>query len=138
MSEDAVVLSGGCLCGRTRYQATAMPFASDYCHCRQCQVGVGSVITQWMDFKVEQVVWSGGPLKEFASSDKVRRGFCPDCGSSITYRHLDHGEYITMSVASLDNPELVSPDYHIYTESQVSWLKVADEHPRYAKGRSDG
>lgn len=42
----------------------------------------------------------------------------------------------TMSIASLYDPNLVEPTYHIYIESQVNWLPIADDHGRYPRGKS--
>lgn len=44
-------------------------------------------------------------------------------------------EYLTLAITSLDNPDAVAPTYHIHTESQLPWLPIQDEHPRYPKGK---
>ncbi|WP_428985276.1 GFA family protein [Shewanella corallii] len=130
-------LTGGCLCGAIRYCIDGEPFDADYCHCRLCQQQTGAPVSAWMDFKVGQVQWLKGQVKEFASSDTVRRGFCAECGSTLTFRHTEYPDYLTLSIASLDNPESVSPNYHIYTSSALDWHRIEDSLPRYVKGRSD-
>ena len=127
---------GGCLCGAIRYQVDATPFDADYCHCRQCQKSTGSVLGAWMDFKGEQVKWLTQQPKEYASSEHVRRGFCQECGSQISFRDLRYPEYLTLSISSLDEPNTISPNYHIYTDSKLSWLTISDELPKYSKNRS--
>lgn len=67
-------LSGGCLCGSIRYRATAWPFAAENCHCSMCRRGVGAPFVSWMDFKVDQVVWTTGERAEYHSSGTGRRG----------------------------------------------------------------
>ncbi len=129
-------LQGGCLCGKNRYRTTTMPFAAEYCHCRMCQISAGAVTVCWMDFKQEQVKWETHKPKEFESSEYVRRGFCDTCGSSLTFRDTRHPDYFTLSIATLDNPNLVQPTYHIYTESQVDWLTIDDKCKRYPKGQT--
>ncbi len=129
-------LQGGCLCGEIKYTVTANPFASEYCHCRMCQIMAGSPVATWMDFKVEQVIWKKGKPKEYRSSEHVRRGFCELCGSTLSFRDIRHPDYFTLSVVSLDNPNLVKPTYHIYTQSQVDWLKIDDDCTRYSKGQT--
>jgi hypothetical protein len=136
MSDD-IISQGGCLCGAIRYQIVGQPFDADYCHCRQCQRSSGAVVMSWMDFKVNKVTWLIGTVTEFASSEKIKRGFCQQCGCSLSYRHQDYAEYITLSIASLDNPNLVSPNYHIYTDSQVKWLKIDDNCKRYPQARNE-
>lgn len=132
----SVELTGGCLCGAIRYCIDGAPFDADYCHCRMCQQQTGAPVSAWMDFKVGQVHWLKGKVKEFASSGKVRRGFCPECGSTLTFRDTGYVDYLTLSITSLDNPALVSPRYHIYTQSALDWHCIDDSLPRYGEGRS--
>ncbi|ABM23675.1 MULTISPECIES: GFA family protein [Shewanella] len=135
MTEE-FLLEGGCLCGAIRYRLDGEPFDADYCHCRMCQKSTGSVFGAWMDFKFAQVTWLNGVVTEFASSEFVRRGFCKECGCSLTYRHTQYPDYVTLTIASLDDPNRIRPHYHIYTESQVSWLTIEDNCKRYPQGRS--
>ncbi len=85
----------------------------------------------WMDFKSQQISWTNKSPQEYQSSQHVHRGFCSQCGSSITFRDERHPEYITISIATLDDPELVKPTQHIYTESAISWLDIHDECQRF-------
>ena len=131
-------LSGGCLCGRLRYTALAVPFAADYCHCRMCQRSTGSVAGVWMDFRAEQVEWQAVEgLQEYASSEFARRGFCGQCGSTLTFRDTRHAEYLSLAITSLDEPQRVEPSYHIYTDSQVPWLQLSDSCRRYPQAQTE-
>ena len=135
MSQGFVPLEGGCLCGAIRYRITALPFDADHCYCRMCQRTTGSVVACWMDFKREQVQLSGVAIKEFHSSEFVRRGFCPQCGCSLSYRDTRYADYFTLSIASLDDPNQVKVNYHIHTESKPKWFEIADDCPRYVQSR---
>jgi len=127
-------LEGGCLCGSIRYRVSATPFAAEYCHCSMCQKSSGAPVVSWMDFQTEQLSWTKGKPLEYKSSENVRRGFCAACGSSLSFRDLGHPEYITLAIASLDDPDLVKPTYHIYTASQLKWLKIDDACKRFTAG----
>ena len=89
-----------------------------------------------MDFNVSQVTWLKGNITEFASSEYVRRGFCAQCGCSLTFRHTEYPDYLTLTIASLDDPNSVQPNYHIYTEQQLSWLNIEDNCQRYPQART--
>ena len=130
-------LEGGCLCGKIRYITSTKPFAAEYCHCRMCQKQAGAPVASWMDFKLEQVKWLTEKPVEYSSSEFVKRGFCPDCGSSLTFSDKRHSGYFTLTITSLDFPDLVEPTYHIFTESQVKWLKIDDGCKRHLKGKGE-
>jgi len=127
---------GGCLCGKIRYQIEGDPFDSDYCHCRICQRQTGAPVSAWMDFKKEQIKLLDGNVKEFESSKNVRRGFCENCGSTLSFRDIMHPDYLTLSITSLDDPNTFSPKYHIYVDSAVKWHSIIDEYPKFQKNRT--
>ena len=129
------VIEGGCHCGIIRYLATALPFDADYCHCRDCQQTTGAPVAAWMDFQAVQISWLAAPPTEYASSVTIRRGFCAQCGATLSYRSTQHPDYLTLSIASLDDPTRVQPRYHIYCERQLPWFAVDDDLPRYGGER---
>lgn len=130
-------LEGGCLCGALRYVSSVMPMDADYCHCRLCQRHTGAPVSAWMDFMAEQVRWHDArTLTEYASSEHVRRGFCGTCGATMSYRDTRHPTYLSLAIASLDNPDTIHPVYHIHTSSQVSWCVINDELTRYTNSRT--
>ena len=40
---------------------------------------------------------------------------------------------VQVSLGSLDRPDLVRPHDHVWTKSQLPWLEVVDDLPRYPK-----
>jgi hypothetical protein len=52
------------------------------------------------------VEWTRGAPKYFASSNKVRRGFCGACGTPLTYEY-DGG--IELAIGALDHPARAAP-----------------------------
>lgn len=129
---EVEVHRGGCLCGQVRYEIQGKPFAADYCHCVSCQKISGGPVMAWADFASEQLLWTG-PFepKTYASSERIRRGFCGECGSTISFQHLDYPEYITLAIGSLDLPDQIAPTYHIYVSNQRKWLELRDALPRF-------
>lgn len=127
-------MEGGCLCGAIRYYISGSPFCTEYCHCRMCQKSAGSVTVSWMDLRVEQLTWVSSNPSEYKSSENIRRGFCAKCGSSLSFRSTQEPEYISLTIPSLDDPNLVKPTQHIYTDSQVKWLTIDDDCKRFPEG----
>jgi hypothetical protein len=66
----------------------------------------------------------------------VLRSFCPDCGTPLTYHHLDLPDEIDVTTCSLDRPELVPPQDHTWTERQLPWVHTMDGLPHFPKTRS--
>jgi len=128
-------IQGGCLCKSVRYFISGLPCSAEYCHCRMCQKTSGAVVVNWMDVKSEQLTWLTQKPAEFQSSKNVYRGFCKNCGCSISFRDVRHPEYITLTIASLDDPSLVKPQLHIYTDDQVEWLNISDDCTRFPEGQ---
>ena len=125
------ILTGGCLCKAVRYSISEQPYSAEYCHCSMCQKAVGAVAVNWMDMKQNQLTWITRKPFEYQSSNNVVRGFCRDCGCSISFRDIRKPENITLTIASLDDPDLVKPKLHIYTDDQVNWLSIDDECIRF-------
>ena len=95
--------TGGCQCGAIRFRAENVGRAS-ICHCRMCQKAFGGFFGPLATgIGVE---WTRGALRHFASSNKVRRGFCGECGTPLTYEY-DGG--IELAIGAFDNPALVAP-----------------------------
>ncbi len=65
-------------------------------------------------------------------------GSVPTCGSSLSYRSTQYPDYFTLSIASLDEPGLVRPNYHVHTGSQVRWLSIDDDCKKYPGARESG
>ena len=100
-------LAGGCLCRRVRYEAAPEHREGYYCHCRMCQLAFGNTRASFLNLRKDQVRWTGEPPKYYASSKFARRGFCPDCGTPLSFEYLD-SEHMDLSVGSLDDPAALS------------------------------
>jgi hypothetical protein len=75
-------ITGGCQCGAVRFRAEALGRAS-ICHCRMCQKAFGGFFGPLVTAK--GLVWTKAEPARFQSSNKARRGFCPQCGTPLTF-----------------------------------------------------
>ena len=115
--------SGGCQCGNVRYQAASLGRAS-ICHCRMCQKAFGSFYGPLVT--TIELKWSRGEPSYFVSSNKVRRGFCKDCGTPLTY---EYDEAVEVSIGSLDNPEWAAPAIQVNPETRLSFVDSVHSLP---------
>jgi hypothetical protein len=74
----------------------------------------------------------------FRSSEKATRSFCPKCGTQITFELDSAADEIDVTTSSLDEPQRVPPAEHIYTESRLAWIKLADGLPQFRQSRVEG
>jgi len=129
MSEAAAApLEGGCLCGRIRYRATPDKREGYYCHCRMCQLAFGNTQVPFLNLRQDQVQWLTEPPKFYASSTFARRGFCPDCGTPLSFAYVD-SRNMDLSVGSLDDPAAIRPVSHFAVESKVEGWSCDDGLP---------
>jgi hypothetical protein len=122
-------LTGGCFCGAIRYRISADPMAVSHCHCTDCRRATGAPFITWITLPSEGFKHTAGAPAEYHSTAAVRRGFCGQCGTTLSYRNVDHPEEIDISAATLDDPDAVTPDDHLWINSKVTWLKFDDGLP---------
>ncbi|HEY6395549.1 MAG TPA: GFA family protein [Candidatus Binataceae bacterium] len=123
-------VTGGCLCGAVRYQATVAPADVHYCHCRMCQRAFGNVFAMFASFPKDSIRFIGRKPKLYHSSRIAKRGHCARCGTPLTMEGPFRNDKIGISVGSLDHPERVRPKIHWGIESQVPWLRISDRLAR--------
>jgi hypothetical protein len=131
----AAAAEGGCLCGAVRYRAAGPPKHVNHCHCRMCRVGSGAPIVTWVTFARVNFHWTKGAPTLRRSSDIAMRGFCDSCGTALLWQGDADPDMIDVTAGSLDRPEEITPQDHLWTESAVPWLKLADNLPRYPRSR---
>ncbi len=125
------IYDGGCLCGAVRYRAEGAPLLVEYCHCSMCRRAAGAPVVAWADFPRERFrILQGAPAR-YASSQGVWRSFCGACGSQLTFQRGESPPKITLTVASLDEPQALAPRHHIFAADALPWLELADALPRH-------
>jgi hypothetical protein len=85
----------------------------------------------WGTFERARFELLSGELREFESSRKAIRGGCAACGTAITYKPTARGNEIDVSLATLDDPNLLAPAMHIWTSHKLAWLVLGDDLPQY-------
>lgn len=127
---------GGCLCDAVRYRATSAPVRGVLCHCIMCRRHSGAPALAFVHFLARDFTWVRGQPTRFRSSEFAQRGFCSTCGSTLTMHEDVLMDRVQVAVGSLDEPERVHIDDHVWTAQAISWFRVADELPRFARSSS--
>jgi GNAT superfamily N-acetyltransferase len=136
----AVPLVGGCFCGAVRYRASAAPRDVAHCHCGLCRRTTGAAFVTWATFPAAQFAFTVGMPSEVHATSRAVRTFCATCGTALTFREHARPNSVDVTVGSLDHPEAIAPDAHIWTSSRLGWLRVDDqlaEFPEENPGETD-
>ncbi|HET9621551.1 MAG TPA: GFA family protein [Kofleriaceae bacterium] len=130
-------LTGGCACGRVRYELHETPFDTGWCHCRLCQRSAGAPALVFTTVHVASFRITHGAPSIWRSTPFGERGFCATCGALLTIRIDFQPETIDVSAATLDQPAAVTPGFHVFCRDAVPWAKIDDGLPRFDQFRPD-
>jgi hypothetical protein len=89
-------------------------------------------MTTWISVPRSAFAFVKGAPRHFCSSPGVKRGFCENCGSPLTYENERLPDEVHVYAASLSDPARVTPRRHVFVSEQLPWFEVFDELPRYA------
>ncbi|VXB48877.1 Aldehyde-activating protein [Massilia sp. 9I] len=131
-------LQGGCFCGAVRYTVTGEIFNNTLCHCTDCRRISGAPALAWFSARRADFRYTKGEPQRFASSEHVLRGFCPQCGTTLTFEDARWPEELDITSASLDDPEQAPPGDHTFVRSRLRWMDLHDGLPEYPTTRSAG
>lgn len=109
-------MTGGCQCGRIRYEARIDGDDAYLCHCRMCQRATGGVSIAFKNVKRADVTWTRKP-DLYASSPIAHRGFCAACGTPLTFEYDEGSVNVDLTVGSFDDPSRFKPTTQFGAES---------------------
>jgi len=116
--------SGGCACGAIRYACAAEPLFALNCHCRDCQRASGSAFCPVL-YVTRAALTIAGQSRYYevkaASGKRVRRGFCPHCGSPVFIQADLVPDLHGLWAASLDDPSWFRPQLQVWTARAQPW-----------------
>ena len=127
--------TGRCLCGSVRYECGPLLCPPTLCHCESCRRASGAHALGWITVASRDLAFTQGRPVEFQSSPGRLRGFCGACGSPLTYRNEARADEVDVTLGTLDAPERVQPNDHIWMEDAAAWDQPQDGLPCHARGR---
>ena len=120
---------GSCLCGAVRFTVEGDLAAPTACHCTKCRKHTGHY-EAGTDVKRSALTISGEEnVTWFWSSEKVRRGFCAICGSSLFF-DPPHRDWIGIYMGAFDTPTRVKLAVHIFVADKGDYYDIADGLPQ--------
>lgn len=134
MNDARHILEGGCNCGGIRYRLESAPLFVHGCHCRWCQRETGSAFAINAMIEADRVALvTGDPeivVTPSASGRGQRIARCPDCRIAVWSNYAGAGPHVHfVRVGTLDDPDRLPPDIHIFTASKQPWVCLPGDVP---------
>ena len=120
---------GSCLCGAVSFEVDQELSAPDACHCTQCRRHSGHVFASTNVARERLTVRGEESVRWFRSSDKARRGFCSNCGSSLFWDPLEL-DYVAVAMGAFEKPTGTSLAVHIWVTDKGDYYEIGDLVPR--------
>jgi hypothetical protein len=137
MNMENQTREGGCTCGHLRYQLIAEPMIVHCCHCRGCQKNSGSGFAINALFETDRVKLILGDVEEITVPTPSGTGQdisrCAKCKVAVWSNYNMGGlrKYIRfVRVGTLDDPDQLPPDVHIFTGSKQPWVILPEKDRR--------
>jgi len=129
---------GGCDCRAVRYQLETPPLFVHCCHCRWCQRESGASFALNAMIEADRVtLLSGTPeiVDTPSQSGKGQRiARCPTCRLALWSTYSGAGPKIRfVRVGTLDEPDALPPDVHIFTASKQPWVVLPAGVPAFTE-----
>jgi hypothetical protein len=135
---DATTFAGGCTCRHVRFRMATRPLIVHCCHCRWCQRETGSAFALNAMIEADRVQLLAGEVEATdtpsASGKGQKISRCPKCRIAVWSNYAGGGDAVRfVRVGTLDEPDRLPPDIHIFTASKQPWVLLPPGTPAVAE-----
>ena len=125
---------GGCDCRAVRYRMQSEPLFVHCCHCRWCQRESGASFALNAMIESDRVAELELPPEIVETPSASGAGQlvarCPKCRIAVWSHYAGAGPVLKfVRVGTLDEPDLLPPDIHIFTSSKQPWVVLPQGVP---------
>ncbi len=122
---------GSCLCGAVTFEVTVELPPPDVCHCRSCRKQSGHCFASTDVPKTALTVTDAASVTWYQSSEKIRRGFCGRCESSLFWEP-SYRDWIAVAMGAFDGLTGTSVKMHIFVAEKGDYYAIGDDAPQHA------
>ena len=138
MTNDNRPLEGGCACREVRYRMTTRPLFVNCCHCTWCQRETGASFALNAMIESDRVELLKGEVEVVNTPSNSGKGQkisrCPKCRVAVWSNYAGAGDAVRfVRVGTLDEPDRLPPDIHIFTSSKQAWVVLPPGTPAVAE-----
>ena len=120
---------GSCLCGAVHFEVAGDLAPPTACHCTRCRKHTGHYEAGTDVPKAAVTIQGAEKVTWYHSSEKVRRGFCSVCGSSLFFDPI-HRDWIGIAMGAFDTPTHTKLSMHIFVADKGDYYDIADGLPQ--------
>jgi hypothetical protein len=129
MTSQTESFEGGCTCRQVRYRLTSKPMFVHCCHCRWCQRETGTAFALNAMIEADRVETLAGEVEVVNTPSNSGKGQkisrCPRCRIAVWSNYSGAGDAVRfVRVGTLDEPDHLPPDVHIFTMSKQPWVAL--------------
>ena len=134
MTAEVFPIEGGCDCRAVRYRMETAPLFVHCCHCRWCQRETGASFALNAMIETDRVTLLAGRPElvdtPSASGKGQKIARCLTCRIAVWSHYAGGGSAIAfVRVGTLDNPDILPPDIHIFTSTKQPWVVLPPATP---------
>jgi hypothetical protein len=121
--------TGSCLCGAVTFEVTGTLPPPSACHCTQCRKHSGHFEASTDVPRSALTIRGSDKLTWYRSSERVRRGFCSICGSSLFWDPIQK-DWTAIAMGAFDQPTNTKLARHIFVADKGDYYEIADALPQ--------
>jgi hypothetical protein len=123
---------GSCLCGAVTFSVSLPSKWVAHCHCTRCQRAHGAPFVTWVGVEAAEAEIGDQErqLRWYVAREGGIRGFCGRCGSPMFFKSERWPGELHVARALFLEPVDREPQSHVYYDTHVSWVLLADRLPK--------
>jgi hypothetical protein len=133
-----VAISGGCFCGRIRYEVDRPLRNARACHCSRCRKAFSGTGSAYAEIVPGSLRWIAGEheLARYETTPGWGLCFCKVCGSTLC--GSQDGAVHGVTLGSVDGDPGVQIGMHLFVASRAPWDHIGGDAPQFAERPPDG
>jgi len=127
---------GGCDCRQVRYRMVGNPLIVHCCHCRWCQRETGAAFALNAMIEADRIQLLCGDVVVIDTPSHSGKGQrisrCPRCYLALWSNYAGARDALKfLRLGTLDDPDALAPDVHIFTATKQPWVILSPGAPCY-------
>lgn len=130
MKNENQIHKGSCLCGEVTFKVVGNLPQPTACHCSNCRKHSGHFEASTDVPRSAVTIHGSEKVSWYQSSEKVRRGFCSTCGSSLFWDPIFKDWTAIVNLPRFDGSTYTKLSKHIFVADKGDYYEIADGLPQ--------